>query len=932
MPTTLIARAAELERAGAVLCRAAAGTGAALVVEGEPGLGKTRLLDEIACLAAESGMAVRRGAAEEFARGRPFGVLADAYAGERGDPIELLASVANGSSPAEAGGVQYRVTDALLDHIERATATTPLLLALDDLQWSDPASVFLVHALTRRLPGLPIALVVALRPLPEPPTLARLRESLRGLAAEHIRLRPLRDDAVTALLATMFGAPPGARLGTLVHRAGGNPFYLHELIRTLRDVDAITVRDGRAEVTDVTVPVTLGTTILRHLRYLSDDAHDLLRDASVLGTTFTATELAAVAGREIDTLVAPLREMTVTDLVRDTTEGFAFRHDLVREALYERIPRGIRRELHLRAGRALAAVGAPATRVALQFGLGAAPGDAEAISRLWAAAESTRTSAPDVAVGFLRQAIDLSSPRQSDAAAMRADLASLLLAAGDIDGADAAAREVLDGEHDTALDAVLCYIVGQTRFLAGRRAEWPTWLERAAASSSNVGERARLLAETATARLFGAGDLRGAERDLKSASDLGEQHAVVLAAWSLLQQFRGETGAATDSAAASVRLARSAAVDGFGMLTAARDPAMIHGLALLDVDRLDEAERAFRAGQLAGNARGQTGWVYYYHLCLGLRHYYAGSWDDAIAELATGLSMAAELGYTSGLVGPNAVLGMIAAHRDDLTAASAYFESAERVLAETGPELGIEWLRLGQATLAESRGDDAAAHHILAQAWDTVGVPGSRRHYRALGPPLSWHATRADDRRLATVAADHVEALAAEASVPGLTGAALWCRGVADADPERMRDAVVACRDCPRPLERAAVAEQAAAVIGEREKPGERRELLTEALATYHELGAGRDAARVTAALRSLGVRVGVRGRRDRPATGWDSLTPTELRIAALVAEGLSNPEIGTRLFISRRTVQTHVSHIFSKLGVSSRTELAAEATRHTPE
>lgn len=145
-----------------------------------------------------------------------------------------------------------------------------MVIALDDLQWADPASLFTLNALTRRLPALPVALVVAVRPMPEHPLLARLLESLRGTGVDTVKLRPFGDDAVTELLANTFGARPGHRILTLVRRAGGNPFYLHELIKTLRDGDAVTVRDGCAEVAEAFVPVTLGTTILRHLRYLSD--------------------------------------------------------------------------------------------------------------------------------------------------------------------------------------------------------------------------------------------------------------------------------------------------------------------------------------------------------------------------------------------------------------------------------------------------------------------------------------------------------------------------------------------------------------------------------------------------------------------------------------------------------------------------------------
>jgi DNA-binding CsgD family transcriptional regulator len=104
--------------------------------------------------------------------------------------------------------------------------------------------------------------------------------------------------------------------------------------------------------------------------------------------------------------------------------------------------------------------------------------------------------------------------------------------------------------------------------------------------------------------------------------------------------------------------------------------------------------------------------------------------------------------------------------------------------------------------------------------------------------------------------------------------------------------------------------------------------LLEQALELHERLAATRAAARVEARLRDLGVRRGSRGARQRPRIGWDSLTPTEHRVVGLVAEGLTNPQIGERLYVSRRTVQTHLAHVFAKLDVSSRAELAATAAR----
>jgi DNA-binding CsgD family transcriptional regulator len=129
-------------------------------------------------------------------------------------------------------------------------------------------------------------------------------------------------------------------------------------------------------------------------------------------------------------------------------------------------------------------------------------------------------------------------------------------------------------------------------------------------------------------------------------------------------------------------------------------------------------------------------------------------------------------------------------------------------------------------------------------------------------------------------------------------------------------------------VERALASEDAATALQEEGRTDEAVGLLGEAVEVYEHLGAVRDIARVDAALRSLGVRRGRRGSRRRPTTGWDSLTPTEREVVRLAVEGLTNAQIGERLFVSRRTVETHLSHVFGKVGVSSRVQLAAEASR----
>jgi DNA-binding CsgD family transcriptional regulator len=173
-----------------------------------------------------------------------------------------------------------------------------------------------------------------------------------------------------------------------------------------------------------------------------------------------------------------------------------------------------------------------------------------------------------------------------------------------------------------------------------------------------------------------------------------------------------------------------------------------------------------------------------------------------------------------------------------------------------------------------------------------------------------------------------VEGVAERTGSPLYRGLALRCRGLLEADIDTLVAAVAALRRCRRPVELAFAAEDAGVALGRAGRVPEAVSLLGEAVAQYEQIDAGRDVARTDAALRALGVRRGRPGARPRDKVGWDSVTRAEEDVVALVGQGLTNAQIGARLFVSPRTVETHLSHLYRKLGISSRTALAAEAAR----
>ncbi|MEN3362243.1 MAG: hypothetical protein V7637_6225, partial [Mycobacteriales bacterium] len=329
------------------------------------------------------------------------------------------------------------------------------------------------------------------------------------------------------------------------------------------------------------------------------------------------------------------------------------------------------------------------------------------------------------------------------------------------------------------------------------------------------------------------------------------------------------------------------------------------------------------------------------HYVAATLHYYAGRWEDAAAEAETTVTVAGEIDTRTGVIGGAALLAHIALHRGALAEADRHLTLARRTLHEAGPQWGVDWLQWGEALLAEARGRPADALARLARTWRQHADLGLNHTLLRIGPDLlrlllatepAAPADRATPGDTAVPGPVDVVAtvreLAERAGTASARATALRCRGLLAGDAELLLAAADEYAAAPRALPRALALAEAAAALAGHGRAEESAASYASALAGFDALGATRDAARVTAALRSAGIRRGVRGARRRPASGWASLTATELQVAGLAAEGLTNPQIARRLYISRYTVETHLKHVFAKLSLTSRVQLAAEVAR----
>ncbi len=938
---SLHGRDAELGVIADVLDEVTRGRSAVLLVEGEAGIGKSRLLGAALDRARELDLRVVWARGEELERTRPFGVVAEALGCRESSADPELAAVGRllSSQVSSDGGpvtvtsdpgLQFRVVDALVDLVEALAIRGPVVIGIDDLQWADPSSLMTLGAWSRRLAHLPVALIGCLRPAPRMPQLQRLLEALTADEARRIGLGPIDQAAVAALITEAVDAPPSGRLLSEIGGAGGNPFFITELLAALGEEGSLVAVDGLADVTHVTVPPTLRLTILRRLGFLSEETMQALRAATILGSNFSLADLSTTTTGSALALSEALREAIRASVLADEDGRLRFRHDLIRDAIYHDIPRSVRLALHSEAGRRLAERGAPVRQVAEQLARGAVTGDQEAIAWITAAAGEAAQRSPDIAVDLFDRVLELMHPTDPELDRTRSERATALMSAGRVAEAEQACREVVERTSDATLGATARACLGLALLTSGRPAEGLAELERASTSMLlDQSDRARTLGWVSLARLW-QGDLEGASRAAEearaAAAGSGDELTPTIAASidAVVALGRGQP----DEADRLIRDALSradAGVERGGMDYPLHAP---RAWALIELDRFDEARFELDTGARLSDQLGAHWHQASYLMAHTVQRYLSGEWDDAIDDVDTSDELADVTGEGYHLIITRGLQALMQLHRNDVVAAADTAGRAMEQLTSTGARYHQQWAMLASGLVREARGDLDGALAALAEAWEQCARMGLVIDFRVIGPELVRVALLCGDRELAQRAVAGLAELAAANDVRSLDGLALRCRGLVEDDAAVLEAAVEAYAGSPRVVERAAAQEDAGAAWFRADDRDRGRALVEAALEVYEARGMHRDVARTEAVLRSAGIRRGRRIGRGRPAFGWASLTPTEEVVARLVAEGLSNPQIGDRLYVSRRTVQTHVAHVFGKLGVTSRSQLAVEVTR----
>ncbi len=899
--------------------------GGCVVVEGPAGIGKSRILESLAAQASTLDVTLAAGKAAELDRITPLATML----GLRCEQAPELFTVALADTNASA---LWRV-DQLRSHIEGYVRDRRLMVMLDDAHWADELTAQALRLLVPALASSPVLWVLARCPGPVRGSAQTTQEALDWLIAEgarRVRLDPLDDAAVATLCKHALGATPDRSVLALAARSDGNPFLLWELLTALRGTGQLRIRGDQVTVVGNDLPSDFLSTVHRRLRNLSDRVRQLLNAGAVLGRPFTLHEAAGLLGCRAVDLVPAVTDAVACDVLMDHGDELAFRHELIREAFYDALSGPVRSALHREAATVVQDEGRSAAEVAAHLMQCGRPGNERAREVLTEAVAQVAPTAPGTAADLTLRMLELVDEHDPGRPQLIADGVRLLAAAGRVEQATELGERALRSGLDAASEGALVVGLSEALKHAGHNSAVVSYTGRAL-SRDGVPDstRAQLLAIRAHG-LLDANDLSDADQAGMEAAELGartgEHGAVVfgLAARSVAARSRGALDEAVRRARDAVRTA-----DLIGGEASQRHPRLWLGRALTGMDQFTEADAVYEMGQREANQLG-TAWSqplwHYYRAELRMA---AGRVDDANAEAEAGLRVAEQLPARALTVPLLGLLAQVAMHRDDLERAREHVDKAH-AMVDQGSGAWREDLAWPTALLAEAAGEYDTALELLTEIYN-------RLPHRLLiftldplaGAKLVRIAQRAGSSEQAKAAASAVRLLTARnPGVVSLAAAAAHADGVLSGDLATLRSAVQAYRSSPRPLARATALEDTAR--GEREA-GHRSaavQLLREALQLYESCGARRNAIRVIKRLRRLGVHR-ASAQNARPSIPWDTLTESELRVVRLVTEGMTNREVASRLFLSPHTVDSHVRHSFTKLGVNSRVELTRQVLTH---
>lgn len=941
--TPLVGREAESAVLTKALDRAEQGSGTVLLLSGDAGVGKTRLADEVAL---GSSALVLRGAATNSVT-PPYGPIVAALRSYlRAEPDGLAECGPLRSHLAlllpelgEPAGESDRSTifEAVRCAFAHLADNVPVLVVLDDLQWSDQASLELLAALAAPIREMPIVVVAAYRSdgLPRDHALRWLRNELRrGGNLEELALEPLGRDQTGALLGALLEEPASeSLLGTIHDRTQGSPFFVEELVAALRVRERLHSGPVGLELageSDVPVPDTVRDAVVIGASELSERAREAAEVAAVADQPFELQLVAELAGR------AGLAELTDKGhLVEEDAGRAAFRHALVRDAIYAEVPWLRRREIHRRLAQALEQGGGTSMEIAAHW---SSAGDAARARTAFVEAvrQSEDLHAYRDATKAAREALELWSEGEEDelrvetleryarcaelsgelteAAKALRDLAATRSAAEDSLGFARAQHRLaavydLKGERDTAFAArrLAAETFAANEMSAEAALERLTMADyqRARAGYGEAIELSEAALEDAEAAdrldlgarargLLGVAQAKGGEFEtgletVRGALALALEHDLTPVAAELYQRLSMVLYDASD-----YRRAEEALDTALGLCRTGEDVRTELACVTCLVYVLRERGEWARAGELGRELIDTDTAVWVAEGLVGAIHAFQGKLSSARRMLSASRSVSAAVGHYNMFMDATTGLAYVAAA-----------EGAEEEAAEHCRTLLGRW-------------EESEDHHYAV--W---GIRWATAFFARQGDRERVHACTEALAKMASEAG-HGDALAALAQA---IGEMAMLDGDEAAAAEHFSRAVELHRTLAVPFERAQIEVRAGVVLaaaGEREQA---LEWLCDAYRTASKLGARPLASAAAREVAELGESVAQRlGGRAATRVDGVQLTRRELEVLRLVSIGRTNREIAQELFISQRTVDMHVRNLLGKLDCRSRVEASHRA------
>jgi DNA-binding CsgD family transcriptional regulator/tetratricopeptide (TPR) repeat protein len=950
------AEIAVLERALDASC---AGSSRFVVLTGEPGIGKTFLLAHLAREANERGCLVLEGRATELERELPFGLLIDAFddylealdprasdrlaadgLGELSTVFPAMRDLRSASEELSTVTERFRAHRAVRELVERLAARQPLVLILDDLQWSDGGSAEMIAHLLRRPPEAAVMVAATIRTgRADPILVGAIEAAARDGDVEQIHLGPLDHSAAAKLVE----ADEAGERDRLYRESGGNPFYLIALARSRGDAGSAPALGWDPKG----VPGAVAAAIAAELHGLPTPVRDFAQAAAVAGDPVELDLVVATAAvPEPEALVA-LDELIARDMIRPgrSPRMFQFRHPLVRSAVYASCSAGVRLVAHERSAEALASRGAPATARAHHVEQCARYGDGEAISVLREAGRKAATRAPASAARWFEAALRIlpgSAPATERADLLMA-LAGAQAATGRLEESRAALLEAIEltADDDSLPRARLISACAAVEQLLGRHEEAHARLVQAldAVPDHESDDAVSLMIDLALDAFYRIEFDTMSEWAVRAyaAAQSREATPLVAAATAIL--------AFTESCIGPIAVAHEHCEEAAALIDELPDEQLalrLDAIAWLTaaefyLDRYAQCEAHCSRGLAVGRATSQGDLFPALTQALGNVMFVTGRPREA-AELLEGAVEAARLvqhpfAMAWSLLNQSFAYTMAGEADDALRTGE---EAWTRVQGMDGTIVSA-WAGAAYAVACLEKGEPARAAEMLAGACGGADLPFVAAAWRANWLEVLTRCFLALGRHdEAKVAAERSMARAQEFGLR--VGLALGNRAVAAVALE----AGDAKEAADRALASAALAQEAGALteaglsrtlagraLAQAGEPDRAAEELERAAASLEECGALRYRGKAEQELRALGRTVHRRSRRGTSVgSGVESLSGRELEVARLVVDRRTNAEIAAELFLSVKTVETHLRNIFRKLDASSRVDVARAVER----